>query len=222
MPLKLVVYIFAGCMFFIVLCQKLTDFEKHLYWSEFRRWDCYKVFFFKVFNILVLFAVQYQNPPPGTCPLEVMANQFAVLVLLDVAVGVFAEFALPALYLCCCRRRLEKSEKSNDDEMPEFILSDEYVGLTYRQFLVALGFFVFPMLPALAFVASCLEYWSDKGRLLRLSKKPNRTKNTFRTVLVAFFFLITLAVLFGYPNGCVWVLSGSGGLANNGNCPIYL
>lgn len=49
----------------------------------------------------------------------------------------------------------------------------------------------------------------------------NRTKNTFRTVLVAFFFLITLAVLFAYPNGAVWVLTGSGGLENNVNCRIY-
>lgn len=207
-----------------VLCQRLTRFERHTYWSDYRKWDCFKVFFFRLFNILVLYAVQVNSADGSYCPLRNVGHQFATIILLDITVNSFVEIVLPLLQTRCFKGSKAKSQGSDDAAKPEFILSDEYVAVCYRQYIVGLGFVTFPMIAALALVGNVLEYWLDKLRMLRISQKPKRTNNTFRTVLVAFFFVIGLAVAFGYPNGMVWVLEGSaaGYKTKDGVCSVYL
>jgi hypothetical protein len=48
-----------------------------------------------------------------------------------------------------------------------------------------------------------------------------RTDVTFRNTLVAMFFVVFLASMFGYPGGAVWIMSGAGGLSEQPECLIY-
>jgi len=205
-----------------VICRKLTEFEKHLYYSDHRRWDCFKMFVFKVLNVLVLFYVKRLEilNSNDDCPLRSMANQFAILILFDISVTQIFEIGIPYIQAKWLNPQKENSgDKSYEDSKPQFILSDEYVEIVYRQFLVGLGFFVFPLLPLLALLGSLIEYWADKFRLLRVAGKPKRTNQTYKNVLTFFFFFSGLGLLLGYPNGAIWILSGSAGLEEK--CSVY-
>jgi hypothetical protein len=53
------------------------------------RWECFKVFTFKILNLIVLFAVErmFTNSNDDTrCALESEGDQFVILVLTDIAV----------------------------------------------------------------------------------------------------------------------------------------
>jgi hypothetical protein len=203
-----------------ILCRKMTVFEKHLYWSEYRKWDCFKTFVFKIFNVMVLYAVKVQTVDTNECTLESMGNQFTILILMDITFNSILEIFMPFVRSKLSSKTAQQSESSNDASRPEFILSDEYVEVMYRQFIVGLGLLVVPMLPLLALIANLIEYWLDKIRMLRIAQKPKRTHNSFKSVLVFFFALIGLAITCAYPNGAVWILNGEYKAVGAG-CGVY-
>ncbi len=51
-----------------VICKNLTLLEAHSFYSDFRRWECFKVFTFKIVNIVVLYLVKSLAFPTGTPP----------------------------------------------------------------------------------------------------------------------------------------------------------
>lgn len=117
------------------VCVWLTEFEKHVYLSEMRRWECFKVFTFKILNVIVLFAVErlFTNQQDGiTCPLESEGDQFVILVLTDIASGAALQIIYPWLAIKCFKSEAERSEGSNDSTLPPFNTSDEYVDVLYR------------------------------------------------------------------------------------------
>lgn len=211
-----------GCS---VVTRSLTGFERHLYWSDYRRADVLKIFVFKVANVLTLFFVKsYEvlHNSDSLCPLFLMADQAFWLIIVDVTVTNLQEVAVPALLALARRRQAETSEQSNDAHRPEFNLADEYLELVYRQLIVGLGMLVMPLLPAVALAGNVAEYWLDKYRLLRVSARPKRTDATFAGVIAFFFFVCGAAVLLSYPNGAVWVLSGTAGLDDAARgCAIF-
>jgi hypothetical protein len=46
-------------------------------------------------------------------------------------------------------------------------------------------------------IGSNIEYWFDKTRLLRIAGKPKRTNNTYKNVLMFFYFMMACGVLVG-------------------------
>jgi hypothetical protein len=53
-------------LFVAVICRYLTKYERHKFWSEYRRWECIKIFIFKIINVLVLYGVQVNSSSTGT------------------------------------------------------------------------------------------------------------------------------------------------------------
>ena len=113
-------------------------------------------------------------------------------------------------------------------------MAQEHVQLIYRQFLVVLGAFVFPLITIFAVAASLLEcvplmllpmllpmlmpmldlvmlwrrrvFW-DKLRLVYLCKIPTRKERPLNShSLFVYHILVFLLALLTFPNGLIWVL----------------
>jgi hypothetical protein len=207
------------------VCRYLTKYERHKFWSDFRRWDCLKVFTFKICNVTVLYFVKRNailQDDSGVCALRAMASQFFMLVVMDITVNAVMEVLVPWYFARQAEAKAIKDNQSADDDLkPGFDLADEYTEVAYRQYVVGVGIFVCPFLPVLSLIATALEFWLDRYRLLRICRKPKKIQTTFKNVLLFFYFLMSIFVLVGYPNGAVWILNGSAGLADNELCFIY-
>lgn len=205
---------------FKFVCQKLTTIEGHAYISQFRQWECFKVFVFKVANVCVLYYVTRRTQFEGDgCLLEAMSYQFFYLLLMDIAINGALGVAFPIVMNKIKAKNAETSEQGNAASLPQFILSDDYTEAAYKQFIVCLGFWVSPLLPAVGIIGFLIEYWLDKYRLLKLTQKPQRTGASFKEVLAFFMFFNFLVCFLTYPNGAVWIMAGSGGLADK--CHFY-
>mmetsp|Transcript_1643 Transcript_1643/g.2367 ORF Transcript_1643/g.2367 Transcript_1643/m.2367 type:complete len:453 (+) Transcript_1643:319-1677(+) len=198
------------------LCNTLTKLEYWAYWSDYFKSTCVKVLLFKILNIFTVFLVkriEFQEDESNTCQLEELATQFFILLGFNTSATV-----ANMIFVSCFT---DPNEERSPDGWREFILSQEYVELVYRQFLVHLGFLLAPMMAIFAVMATVLEYGFDKYRLLRVCHKPKATKSSFRGVLAFYFFLSALFVMFSFPNGAIFVLAGSFGLADSDTCFIY-
>eukprot|EP00455_Lapot_gusevi_P055350 TRINITY_DN8996_c0_g2_i7.p1 TRINITY_DN8996_c0_g2~~TRINITY_DN8996_c0_g2_i7.p1 ORF type:complete len:152 (-),score=52.04 TRINITY_DN8996_c0_g2_i7:67-522(-) len=150
-----------------------------------------------------------------------MASQFFWLLILDLCVSTVGGIAFPVVMNALTAKAAETSDRSNQESKQDFDLADEYVEVVYRQFIVMLGSLVLPLLPAVALVGNVFEYWCDKYRMLRLSQRPKLTKNTFKGMLIFFYVLTGLATVFSWPNGALWILSGSNSIKSNPACTIF-
>jgi len=196
------------------ICNKLTKLEYWAYWSDYFKSTTVKVLLFKILNIFTVFLVkriEAVEDNSGRCQLEDEANQFLLLIAFNSAATV-----LNLLYVAFFT---DKNEERSPDGWREFILSQEYVEIVYRQFLLGMGFIVMPMIVVFGLAANILEYWCDKYRMLRLCHKPGATKSTFRGVLAFYFFLSALFILASFPNGAIFILAGSAGLRDD--CSVY-
>jgi Calcium-activated chloride channel len=192
------------------LCKYLSRFELHLYRSELRRWDVVKLFLFKISNVMALYIAKHREIADNTneCALRIMADQFLILLVLDLTVMNLVEIAGPIMYSFVCQKRAESGSHGTNNYKPAFDLTDEYVELLYRQFIVGLGLFVVPILPLVACVGNMAEYWLDRYRMMRIAATPKRTNNTHSSLLVFFFFISGVCIAFMYPNGAIFVLRG--------------
>uniref|UniRef100_A0A7S3YPN1 Anoctamin transmembrane domain-containing protein n=2 Tax=Lotharella globosa TaxID=91324 RepID=A0A7S3YPN1_9EUKA len=199
------------------ICNILTRLEYWAYWSDYWKSTCIKVLLFKILNIFTVFLVkriEFQSDnADGACQLEDLANQFLLLIALNTLATV-----ANLLYVLVFT---SPDDERSVDGYREFILSQEYVELVYRMFLLHLGFLVAPMIVIFGLLANLMEYWIDKYRLLRVCHKPKVTSSTFRGVLAFYFFLSALFVLASFPNGAIFILDGSFGLSGDETCFIY-
>eukprot|EP00466_Bigelowiella_natans_P009838 jgi/Bigna1/137900/aug1.41_g12608 len=143
--------------------------------------------------------IEFQADEDNVCQLEELATQFFILLGFNTSATI-----ANMIFVACFT---DQNEERSPDGWREFILSQEYVELVYRQFLVHLGFLLAPMMALFAVMATILEYGCDKYRLLRICHKPKATKSSFRGVLAFYFFLSALFVMFSFPNGAVFVLA---------------
>lgn len=186
------------------VCDKLTMLEYWAYWSDYWKSSCIKVLLFKILNVFTVFLVKRiefeEKVEPGNCQLEDLGDQFILLVALNSASSV--------AYLLYVTTSAEDEER-NEFGTREFIISQEYVELVYRQFLIGLGFLVMPMIAIFGLAANILEYWVDKFRMLKVCHKPKVISASFRGVLAFYFFFSAMFVLASYPNGAIFILAGN-------------
>lgn len=208
--------LFVSFMAFVweIIVDKLTYFERWAYWSDYWKSSCIKVLLFKILNIFTVFLVkriEFQDDE-SACQLQDLGDQFLLLIAMNSSTTL-----AHLLYVRCSDKNAERDEYG----AREFILSQEYVELVYRQFLIHLGFLVMPMISVFGLIANIIEYSSDKYRMLRLAHKPKAISATFSGVLAFYFFFSAMFVLLSYPNGAVFMLAGSFGLKDSKDCYVY-
>lgn len=89
---------------------------------------------------------------------------------------------------------------------PEFNIANQLLGVVFRQFMVYIGLFVFPLMGVLGLVSSIIDYHADKFRLLHICRDPHFVTENPGYFLLAFMTLAGLCAMVTYPNGGLWML----------------
>jgi len=198
---------------------KLTQFEKHSTWSSFRRHHVLKAFCFKIINICILYLAislaidksQYtRQQESDICYMADAGAKFLTLIFTDFFVAAFSELIYPLALIWASRHiKFFDRKKGDDASKAEFDVSQEYLELFYRQFVVYLGLTVFPMITFIGLLSNMAAYPIIKYRMLHLSQRPKPIDLSMKTYLVIFLWVIAICALVTYPQGAIFILSAT-------------
>lgn len=197
-----------------ILSYKVTYFERCKTWSHFRMSQALKLIIFKVCAATVMYTLVpfVLTTTTTSCILQSSAtNYFIVLTIDTFIVMVFVKMLAPIII-----RRI-----TGRKELPEFNVSDHLLQLIYRQFIIYIGFIIFPLIGILGLVAIILQFIIDRIELLRLCQDPQIIRDHIGNFLLAFCLISAMAAFVTYPNGALWMLFLPNLLpANFRNCTI--
>ncbi|KAG2386685.1 hypothetical protein C9374_002429 [Naegleria lovaniensis] len=186
------------------ICVYLTNFERHKTWSAYRKHNTFKFLFFKLFSVFVMgFTKGFFATP---CVIKIMGNQYMIQMVTDFCLSVSVEFLLPWI-IYKVKGSLTKN-KETIIHKPEFDVSEEYLELIYRQYIIYNGFVSFPLITLIGFVASLFELYMDKFRLIKLSSKPPLTTGSVKSVVAGFLILASVLAIINWGGGNLYILSG--------------
>lgn len=185
----------------------LTRFERHRTWGYFAYSHAVKLIVMKLFvatGLYVLIATVLREGPASPCLYFDSGKQFLSFLIIDITVSNLLQIFGPIIM-----RKLRQclGSKLSDEELrPEFDLSEQFLSVLYRQFILYLGVLVFPLMGVLGVIGNLIEYPIDRLHLLRLSKDPHFILDTHATFLMIFLLLVGLFAFLVYPNGALWIL----------------
>lgn len=199
---------------FVQIAGRLTAFEKHRTWSQYRKHEGFKILTFRIVNVIAMYIglqFSFVNEERGCpCFLEDSGFRFFTLILTDLVVMNIVELAVPTIRVALTKRVNCLRGKGGDEaSKPEFDVATEYLELFYRQFIIYLGMMVFPGVTLLGLIANIVEYPLDKYRMLRICQKPKRLDLSMKRFLVFYLVIIAVVALLCWPQGTIWVLSGT-------------
>jgi len=210
----------------------MSKHEKHKTHSSKRFHYGLKAMLFRVCSIVVLWITRFfvweaygdkiQTAPylsditdngghGHACGLESTGNLFVIMVIAEIVISIFVEFFQVLIHYL--RKRFgilkKKYEGHHARCWPEFDVTEQYIEVLYRQFLIYVGFTIVPILPLIGLIGNEIKYFFDKFHLTKMSKRPhNRLEGSNRGVIVFFLLLLSFFALAMFPIGQVWVLSG--------------
>ena len=189
-----------------VVCRSLTKLEQHATWSMYRVSNTIKFFLFKLVNGVSLMLATSFVLRDDKCAQPAIRQQLLALFLLDIFVANLQELVTAFARAALGKRLGENNRQADNASLPNFDISNEYLEILYRQFLVFLGLPLVPELAALAAVGNVVEFWLDKYRLLRLTRKPNRLDSSMQRSIVTLLFVAALVAQAAVPFGGGWLL----------------
>lgn len=158
---------------FMVLAEKLTEFEK---WATFGQWKKYhtsKLLFFKIANVMVVFAtMRYDLTGTQTCTYNTIGEQFVTLLLIQVF-AMNAVNLILAMFLNVISRWLADFTGSifgDRDNMPQFDLASLYLSMVYQHYIVTMSMVVCPFSSYLGLVGYAITYWVEKFKMKNSSR----------------------------------------------------
>ena len=147
----------------------ITRLEYNKTWGRFNISQAAKLIGVKIGTTTVMFILTavMLGDENGGCLMG--ATKFLFTVLIDTfLITLLAQIALPFLqkmfYRVLCCRVIQK---------PEFNLAHQLLGVVFRQFIIYIGMFVFPLMGLLGFISSIIDYHADKTRLLKICQDPH-------------------------------------------------
>ncbi|KAM9973689.1 hypothetical protein ACTFIW_010806 [Dictyostelium discoideum] len=191
----------------------LTMFEKHPTWTKFKIQNTLKLFVFKIVNVIILYILRdrifenitHQSILEG-CPFVDVGSQFLFILVLDLTLSNLWEIIYSVSMAYIGRRREKSGRRSTESYKPEFEISEEYLEILYRQFIVYLGLPIYPIVALFGVVCNIVEYYVDRFRLIRICKKPHRMQGSMKKFLSFYLLFISLISVASYPYGSGWVL----------------
>ena len=95
--------------------------------------------------------------------------------------------------------------EGEDEQASEIELTDDYVELLYRQYVMLMCLCVFPLIAALTLLCNLLEWPLDKLKFIKLSNPRIRGRFHRSTAHLAGFTLLVAAAGFThFPTGPIW------------------
>jgi len=204
----LVTVIISGVnMAWSFICSFLVSFEKHCTWSAHRKHHTIKLYAFKIINVTVMYAaLQWAFSGDYACPLQDIGVKFLLLIVMDLFIMNAVEFFLPVARTVVFRRiSFLRSKGSDESELPDFDVAEEYLELLYRQFVLYMGMLTLPLLTFVALITNIVEYPLDKFRMLRMCQRPKRLNSSLTGFIVVFMVITAAAGFFSYPHGALWM-----------------
>ncbi|KAH3765164.1 DUF590 family protein [Pelomyxa schiedti] len=188
---------------------KLNTFERHTTRSTFKSHLLFKWFIFKCTFHAGWYLINIPTSEERVCGLVYMGDQFLSLIFLDLIVGNFLEVVVP-LVLPYIRKQCASYEGSQELRKlrPEFDLTEEYLEILYRQFIIFLGIPFFPLIACIAVFATLLEIFVDRLRLIYICKKPPPIAASFKKQLFTYMVVSALVAYVAFPVGTLGILSG--------------
>ena len=189
----------------------LTEFEK---WDTFYTWNAFhtlKLLAFKLANIITVFAAKkYSQTSDIKCTYSTIGEQLITLLLVEIF-AVNLQKILTAMFFFNHSETVARWQGSifgDQDNLPQFDLSLEYLSIIYRHYLTLMAMVTLPYSILLSLFGYVVQYWVEKYYLYKLCGVPRKTDSsmkTFLTILLAFVALCSLLTPFA---GTMFVLSG--------------
>ena len=212
----------------------LTDLERHATYSAQRFHRILKLLLFRIANTQSLFVVRhFADVPFYPCLAARTGNQALIMILLDLTVSNIAEIGWSAVSNLGKRGKaggrgaksassaaglrgseegaagLKKGssagEEEEEEEESEIELTDDYVELLYRQYVMLLCLGVFPLVTALSLLCNLLEWPLDKLKFVNMSNPVVRGRFHHSAAYLSFFvFFAAVAGFVHFPTGPLW------------------
>jgi len=208
-----------------IVSVKLTNFEKHQSWNNYRKFILVKRFVFNMMNVILIYIFQFifsDKKSADTiiiCIPSQIGTQFAITMIVNLTLMNILEIALP-LIKNKLYNKIKKSSTKEEDK-PEFDISNEYMSLLYSQFLIFMGMITIPLISGVGMIYFISQYYIDRYKMIHICQKPHIIEGTMKNYLFWFSIIIGIMALFTFPYGGFWIL-GNIKLANlNDGCNIY-
>lgn len=186
-------------------CLKLTNFEKHDTYTNFRRFNLFKLVIFKVASLFSLYTIRYMvDQYRNSCMVYAMAVQYLLLFLLEITIGNVGEIFIPKLINLYRKSKNQRKENPDSDFQPEFDTSEEYLELIYRQYILYVAMSIFPLVILIGLLANIIELYIDKYKLFKQCQKPPRTRASNRKFLIGYLMLMWFLALVTPPTGAIY------------------
>lgn len=174
-----------------------------------------KFIIFRTSQLVIVNIVKAQTINDA-CPIYAFGSQYFSMLLTDMTVGNLLQIVTPIimynLYKCC-----SKTHHSNESLRSEFDISDEYIGLLYRQFVLYNAMVSFPLAPVVVFVAGIIEFFVDKFKVTQITQRPKQVLSSMNTQLLLITAMISLTIiaLLNVGGGPIYLLTGEYFFCNN-------
>lgn len=202
----------------------LTSFEGHKYFSTFRNMDYLKSYFSRIVLFLIFGYVHQTlyydlNLEEKT---RKRANQMLNLLIVSMIIGPLIDLLFTQCYnfthslirrriICgcckscsfrdcchCCGNTHHSSDhfdsNADNDLNLIFNIPEQYTRVCFNQFLTNQVVAFLPLSSVLCFIGMIFHYWSDKYRLIKLSKRPEKSDDQFILLTTIFWWFNSLAI----------------------------
>uniref|UniRef100_A0A6C0BMZ9 TMC domain-containing protein n=1 Tax=viral metagenome TaxID=1070528 RepID=A0A6C0BMZ9_9ZZZZ len=178
----------------------ITRWERNKTWFQFRMSQAIKLITFKILLatcMYIFIATIIPAPPPviERCDLDFAGANFFLVLVLDVVITFVMQTVWPKIAAACC-----------GVVRPEFNIAEDLLQILFRQFIIYIGFFVFPLIGLVGLLANLIEYPVDHYRLLRVCGTPQYLSEKPGLFLLIFNGVVVLSAFLTYPNGALWML----------------
>ncbi len=225
----------------------LTDMERHISYSGYRYHRLFKLFVFRLVNLMSLFIIRYYADVPFyPCLASRTSNQAFILVMFELTLNNLIELGLnyglkllgmlrqkwfppapppdPTKALspesgtqpdAHCESQPEEAQEHamEVEHAPEIELTDDYLEVVYRHYLMFAFMGVFPLVNLFVLICNLIELPLDKLKFVKLSGKAIRGNFQNSTLLLSLLLFITAAAgLLHFPTGAAWLLPPLGPL----------
>ena len=196
----------------------VTNYEKWKTWSSFRMSHALKLILFKIASTTIMYTlIPFVLNGVGECVIPSSATNFLIIVVVDTfLVMILLQTFGPIFLRFFLRKCFDKQLK-----LPEFNVSEHLLQLVYRQFILYIGFIIFPLIGLFGLISVCLQYGVDMIQLTKLTQDTHYIQQPIGVFLLLFSIVASTAALITYPNGALWMLFLSGKLPSSfNNCTI--
>jgi hypothetical protein len=195
---------------YTLLAKMMTEFEKWFSYGAWKKSLLLKLICFKLVNVVAVFASKnYREQGKTVCVYDLIGEQFLAVLIIEMLLMNLWDLVLTIIHRKNYERyaRFVGSITSDNDNMPEFDLSFEYLQVIYRQYLAILSMVIFPLSIAGCVVGFFFQFLVAKVRLYRFCGKPKHMPTSQKGFLAFNLIVIAIVSFFTPDAGSIWVMS---------------